>query len=83
MIKIGDRVRVTITSTADAWNARTLSVVQGAVGVVEHVSTHHGTGVVREHPYVLVRFESPLPKTWKWGQPISAYHFDDNELVTL
>ena len=82
-VKEGDRVRVVISKTSELWNQRALMVVQGAVGVVESVSTHHGTGHPRERPYVCVRFDSPLPKTWKWGHPISAHHFDDNELEVL
>lgn len=80
--KVGDSVRVNIRD-AEHWSVSAFRALQGQAGVVESISTTHSTGVAREKPYVCVRFPSPLPSFWKNGSPISAHHFDADELELL
>ncbi len=90
MPNIGDRVRVAIRNH-ETWNRATFDIVQGATGTVESVSGHHspgnGPGAPREQPYVLVRFDVPLPKPWGSARDgeatITHHHFDADELEVL
>jgi hypothetical protein len=74
--KVGDRVRVDITSPS-SWTREAYAAMNGKTGVVKEVKSTYG----QTANYILVRFDTPIESWHANALPHTAFHFDFDELV--